>query len=697
MAKYKKGVLSSVARAAKQAPAKQAEKPAAAPAKQAIAFKKQKRPKVASAKGQDASAKGSEGGKGAGGGGNAHAGDTHARPHGNKQRMASTREQAAGSSKHGLRPAGAVHRQAAFAVGRLLNADSTRTKGASIKSLTLGDNVEHKKATFAVTVQVLKFLPLLQRLVTDAPLECVPTLLTPHTAYVLAYELLFGQGLGGGKGRLGPAEKAVKKERAKMQAVLEGLLAESGVATLPKLLAWLTAQQQKQGEGAVKPHKQPKPHPRWARVNTLKEGGTVDGVLALLAEPPRDKWPQRHWAARTDVRVDKLLPDLLAFPPGTDLHDHPLVTEGVLILQSKASCMPAHALAPCAGWTVLDCCAAPGNKTTHVAALLGAAGGGRVIAFDKDERRLERLVANSERAGASGIISATVADFMTLDPEGEDGASVTGVILDPSCSGSGTVFTRMDHLLPSFVSGEMDAEEEKRVEQLARFQESALRHALSFPSVQRLVYSTCSVHVRENEQVVAAVLDDAYSAGFQLSTPFPTWSRRGVAGALPKPLAKRVVRCDAYEDGTDGFFVAVFERRSDGAAGGGSDEGVSAKPKAKAGVKGGGPKRAAGPDDGTPKAKGNWGAKAGAKGIGGGKEAAGAGKADAEGGGGGGGGGGGKKPSAGGKEGAGAGKAGAKAAGAGGGGSKRPAADGKPAVGGKKKARVEGGAATRPT
>lgn len=55
-----------------------------------------------------------------------------------------------------------------------------------------------------------------------------------------------------------------------------------------------------------------------------------------------------------------------------------------------------------------------------------------------------------------------------------------------------------------------------RIEGLARFQEAALRHALRFPALQRLVYSTCSLHARENEDVVAAVADYATELGFRL-------------------------------------------------------------------------------------------------------------------------------------------------------------------------------------
>lgn len=88
-------------------------------------------------------------------------------------------------------------------------------------------------------------------------------------------------------------------------------------------------------------------------------------------------------------------------------------------------------------------------------------------------------------------------------------------------------------------------------------QEAALLHALKFPALQRLVYSTCSIHQRENEDVVAAVLPAASAAGFRLVDPFPSWHRRGLPVLAGSEL---LVRTDAHEDGTDGFFVAVLER-----------------------------------------------------------------------------------------------------------------------------------------
>ena len=59
-------------------------------------------------------------------------------------------------------------------------------------------------------------------------------------------------------------------------------------------------------------------------------------------------------------------------------------------------------------------------------------------------------------------------------------------------------------------------------------QSKALRHALTLPKLERLVYSTCSIHDVENELVVKAVLEEAQELGFELVDPFPSWHRRGL-------------------------------------------------------------------------------------------------------------------------------------------------------------------------
>lgn len=109
----------------------------------------------------------------------------------------------------------------------------------------------------------------------------------------------------------------------------------------------------------------------------------------------------------------------------------------------------------------------------------------------------------------------------------------------------------MDHL------SQQKALSLEQVEELASFQEAALRHTLAFPNVKRVVYSTCSIHERENEQVVMNILPLANERGFSLVDPFPSWKRRG-HGLFDQ--AHKLIRTDALEDETDGFFVAVFER-----------------------------------------------------------------------------------------------------------------------------------------
>lgn len=168
-------------------------------------------------------------------------------------------------------------------------------------------------------------------------------------------------------------------------------------------------------------------------------------------------------------------------------------------------------------------------------------------------------------------------DFLKVDPFAKDYQRVQGILLDPSCSGSGTSHTRMDFLLScepglsesASTAGPADSDafpgmisnSSHRVKALAAFQTRALKHALTFPSVKRIVYSTCSVYVEENENVIAAVLPNAEAAGFCLEHALPFWKRRGLTSAFPQ--AHKLVRVHPDLDGSDGFFVAVFARAYD--------------------------------------------------------------------------------------------------------------------------------------
>eukprot|EP00850_Spirogloea_muscicola_P023636 SM000373S13618 [mRNA] locus=s373:46324:50619:- [translate_table: standard] len=415
-----------------------------------------------------------------------------------------------------------VYLQVASILARVLAANARRSDGASIKSLALAPAIVAKKATYALTCETLRYLPVLKEVVAATDLLKSTAKMQAELAYVLVYDLLFGQGLVSA----GKAEQAVLARKSALRACLARLLVKRQVSSAKDLLCSQVAGSEM---------------PRYARVNTLKT--SVQDVI--------DDFNTSQ--ANLTIRRDDLVPELLIFPPGTDLHDHYLVKSGSLILQGKASCLPAQALAPEPSWEVIDACAAPGNKTVHLAALMK--GRGRIIACEKDRGRFKRLKCTVELAGASNV-EARLQDFLDTDPASPDFARVQGLLLDPSCSGSGMSAQRQDHLLPSSGQGNLK-EDMQRLENLGNFQEKALRHALSFPSVERVVYSTCSVHQRENEDVVAAVLSPSSDTSFKLVSAFPEWPHRG----LPVfPGAHHLLRTDSERDKMDGFFVAVLAR-----------------------------------------------------------------------------------------------------------------------------------------
>ena len=77
---------------------------------------------------------------------------------------------------------------------------------------------------------------------------------------------------------------------------------------------------------------------------------------------------------------------------------------------------------------------------------------------------------------------------------------------DPSCSGSGIV-SRGDHFRKTKKGGDEEEDEKKRLAGLAAFQKNVVKKAMSFPGVEFVVYSTCSIHDVENEEVVKDVLE----------------------------------------------------------------------------------------------------------------------------------------------------------------------------------------------
>jgi 25S rRNA (cytosine2278-C5)-methyltransferase len=197
---------------------------------------------------------------------------------------------------------------------------------------------------------------------------------------VLLYDLLLGQGVKPNGG----TERLFLKHAPRFHEEASQLLAEASVDSLSMLLTPTSHTTQRRPQ-------------RYLRVNTILT--SVNDVASLLHKPPAF-WPDKHRDC-IDIIHDPHLSDVLSIPGARDMHDHPLVLSGEIVLQGKSSCMPAHALQAQPGWHVVDCCAAPGNKTTHVAAFVRTAG--TVFAFEKDARRCKLLADTLKRTGTTNV------------------------------------------------------------------------------------------------------------------------------------------------------------------------------------------------------------------------------------------------------------------------------------------------------
>ncbi|NXG66141.1 NSUN5 methyltransferase, partial [Hemiprocne comata] len=436
-----------------------------------------------------------------------------------------------------------------------------------IKSLVYNSRFPHVRQLYALVSETLRYSPVLEKLLAGAALLQAEKKLPPQLAKVLVYDLLFGKGL-----KCGGRWKALgRRHRARLEAELARLKVRQKVSRNEDLLA--PAQAASPTASQV---------PRYVRVNTLKT--CVDDVIDFFkrqgysylgkagsVEELRDLSGKKFC-------LDLHLPELLVFPPHTDFHNNLLYTSGHIILQDKASCLPAFLLDPAAGSHVIDACAAPGNKTSHLAALLQNKG--QIFAFDVDTKRLATMNTMLMRAGVTGFQLAQQ-DFLTVDPGDPKYSRVTHILLDPSCSGSGNTWglwprspepgagcpgPGVTATPPAGMVNRLPLEEAapspERLQALAGFQRKVLSHALSFPALRRLVYSTCSLHREENEDVVHAVLREQGSA-FRLVNAFPSWPCRGLAAF---PGAEGCLRASPAATLTQGFFVAMLERCGEGPA-----------------------------------------------------------------------------------------------------------------------------------
>ena len=266
------------------------------------------------------------------------------------------------------------------------------------------------------------------------------------------------------------------------------------------------------------------PAPLCLRTNTLRTSRTE--LLTVLQEAGCEA-EASQWA-----------------PEGILLHQHgsldslaPL-QQGLAQVQDESSMLVAHVVDPQPGERVLDCCSAPGGKTTHMAALMQNQG--EITALDIYDHKLQRVTDNAARLGIDIIKT------VRLDAR-EAGDRYAGqmdrVLVDAPCSGLGVLRRRPDarwhksaveiEALPSLQSAILDS----------------AAQAVRPGGV--LVYSTCTIEPQENSAVVEAFL-----------ARHPEFTLEPVGGCLPESRREeKMLQLSPQRDGTDGFFIARMRRK----------------------------------------------------------------------------------------------------------------------------------------
>jgi NOL1/NOP2/sun family putative RNA methylase len=229
-----------------------------------------------------------------------------------------------------------------------------------------------------------------------------------------------------------------------------------------------------------------------------------------------------------------------------ELSKHELYNEGHIYLQSLSSMLPPVVLKPETGSKVLDLTAAPGSKSTQLAALMG--NNGYLLANEVNKIRAERLKFNVERQGAD-IIEVRVGDGKKLEDKWHEYFDF--VLLDAPCSGVG--------LFSSDNSQSYRGWSVKNTLQLSREQKKLMETALwALKKGGTMVYSTCTLMREENEGNIEWALDkfkgEVVMEKINLKLPGVIHKYLGLGGFKDSMLL--IFPSELYE----GFFVSRFRK-----------------------------------------------------------------------------------------------------------------------------------------
>lgn len=289
--------------------------------------------------------------------------------------------------------------------------------------------------------------------------------------------------------------------------------------------------------------------PGWLAAQWWRElgAGTARGVLSVVNQPAESALRVNLLAATPAYVAAALpvvsrpaagLPEGLVLDGPFDVQASELWRAGAVQPQSRASMLVSRVLAPRAGQRVLDLCAAPGGKTTHLAALMENQG--EIIAVERHAGRaaaLERTVARMR----TSCVRVEVGDAAAR----RAGGPFDCVLVDPPCSGLGTLQSRPDLRWRA---------RPEAIGELASLQSAILAAgADALASGGTLVYSVCTISHAEGRDVVARFLERQPDFTVQQRAP----GGLEMLGVRSGPGVQLL----PHRDGTDGFFIACLRRR----------------------------------------------------------------------------------------------------------------------------------------
>jgi 16S rRNA (cytosine967-C5)-methyltransferase len=267
--------------------------------------------------------------------------------------------------------------------------------------------------------------------------------------------------------------------------------------------------------------------PFTVRANRFR--ASPEALLARLAAEGREPVPCRF------------APEGIVLGLPAAVHSDAAFREGIYLAMDEGAQLVAPLLSPAAGDRILDACAAPGGKTTHLSALSG--GKATIVAADVSALRLRMLRETVARTAAPGI-QPVLHDFSRA-PLASGRGAFDKALVDAPCTGMGVIQRNPDAKWRFSAGG---------VARMARIQAAILRHA--WEAVRPggiLVYCTCSPLREEDEEVVRAFLasrPDAVVTGPPRGWPGPeeAWTEGGFLRLYP------------HRHGTDGFFAAILRK-----------------------------------------------------------------------------------------------------------------------------------------